>query len=216
MGLFGVEGDNNCAAKITLLKIDRFILRVVAGDRGADVRGYFFLATVASEAGCHDGHRAVVADGLCSVVSGQFFDHWFRRFGGVPSGQPCFEHGAVGGIGLIIRITDAQRGAVDAFDLGELFGNLRGERESFEAAISDGGFGAFARDFFLQGGHQAGEKATGDLIADFLGVGGRGNYGKQDGEKKRADARRSDRLGRGEAAGGCAKQVGQEFLLLRL
>ena len=94
--------------------------------------------------------------------------------------------------------------------------DLCGEREGFEAAISDGGFGAFARDFFLQGGHQAGEKATGDLIADFLGVGGRGNCGEQDGEKKRVDARRGERLGRGEAAGGCARQVGQEFLLLRL
>ena len=100
--------------------------------------------------------------------------------------------------------------------MGELFGNLRGERESFEAAISDGGFGAFARDFFLQGGHQAGEKATGDLIADFLGVGGRGNCGEQDGEKKRADAHRGDRRGWGEAADGCARKVGQEFLLLRL
>ncbi len=216
MGLFGVEGDDNRAAKVTLLKIDRLVLRVVAGDRGADVGSYFAPATVTGEAGGHDGNRAVVADGLCSVVRGQFFYHWFRRFGGVPSGQPCFEHGAVGGVGLIIGITNAQRGAADAFDLGELLADLCGEREGFEAAISDGGFGAFARDFFLQGGHQAGKKATGDLIADFLGVGGRGNCGERDGEKKRTDARRGDRRGWGEAVDGRARQVGQEFLLLRL
>ena len=73
------------------------------------------------------------------------------------------------------------------------------EREGFEAAVGDGCFGAFAGDFFLQVGHEAGEESAGDLIADFLrgGVGGEGARRQDEGDEKRADGRRGDHPYRG-------------------
>lgn len=198
--LFRFEGYHDRSAQIALLKINRLVLRVVAGDCGADVRGDFAAASVAGETGGHHGDRTVVADGFGSVVSGELFAHRFRRVGGVPSCGPCFEYGAVGGIGLIFGIADAQRGAADVFDLGEFFADPRGEREGFPPAKSDGGFGALAGDFFLECGHQAGQKSSGDLIADFLGggVGGEGARRQDEGDEKGADGRRGDRPYRGE------------------
>ena len=145
LGLFRAESDDDGAAELAFLEVDGLVLRVVVFDGGADVRGDLIAAAVAGEAGGHDGDRAVVAEFFGAIFGGEFLHDRLGRGGGIPSGEPFPEHGAIGGVGLVRGIAHAEGGAADGFDLREFLADPRGEREGFQAAVGDGGISCRGR-----------------------------------------------------------------------